>query len=128
MKAGCGSRVPARNARHGHAVATAREILGEIDRRGLADGPWPLEVAIGVHVGAAVTGNIGSPRRKEFTAIGDTVNLASRLERLTKEHGARLIVSEDVMTALGDTVGAATLLDAVTLKGYAVPVRAWRLE
>jgi adenylate cyclase len=60
-------------ARHG--VAAAKEILAEIDRRGLADGPWPLKVGIGLHLGVAVTGNVGSPRRKEFTAIGDTVNL-----------------------------------------------------
>jgi adenylate cyclase len=44
-----------------HAVAAAREILAEIDRRGLADGAWPLKVGIGVHIGPAVTGNIGSP-------------------------------------------------------------------
>jgi len=109
-----------------HAVAAAREILAEIDRRGLADGRWPLRVGIGLHIGAAVTGNIGSPRRKEFTAIGDTVNLASRLEQLTKEHGARLIVSDEIMAVLGDAVGTGTPLDGVTLKGYA-PLRAWRL-
>ena len=112
-------------ARHG--VAAARDILAEIDRRRLGDGAWPLRVGIGLHIGPAVTGNIGSPRRKEFTAIGDTVNLASRLEQLTKEHAARLIVSAEVMAALGDTAGTATPLDGVTLKGYAQPLRAWRL-
>jgi len=110
-----------------HAVAAAREILDEIDRRGLAGGPWPLRVGIGLHIGPAVTGNIGSPRRKEFTAIGDTVNLASRLEQLTKQHDARLIVSEATMAALGDAAGAATPLGAVAVKGYPEPVRIWRL-
>src|SRR5215469_6251882 len=109
-----------------HAVAAAREILAEIDRRGLAEGPWPLKIGIGLHIGPAVTGNVGSPRRKEFTAIGDTVNLASRLEQLTKTYPARLIASEAVVAKLHGE--AATPLGGVPVKGYAEPVGIWRLD
>lgn len=112
-----------------HAVAAAREILAEIDRRGLERGAWPLRVGIGLHVGPAVTGTIGSPRRKEFTAIGDTVNLASRLEQANKEAGTRLLVSDSVMAALpAADAPAATLLGSLAIKGYSDPVQAWRLD
>jgi adenylate cyclase len=111
-----------------HAVEAAREILAEIDERGLSDGPWPLRVGIGLHLGSAVTGNVGSPRRKEFTAIGDTVNLASRLEQLTKEYPARLIVSDSMMAALGAAAGAARPLGKVAVKGYAEAVPIWGLD
>jgi adenylate cyclase len=111
-----------------HAVEAALEILAEIDQRGLSDGPSPLRVGIGLHMGSAVTGNVGSPRRKEFTAIGDTVNLASRLEQLTKEYPARLIVSDSVMAGLGAANRGAIALGAVAVKGYAEPVPVWGLD
>jgi adenylate cyclase len=62
-----------------HAVAAAREMLVAMDRANKAS-TWPLRIGIGIHFGEVVAGNIGSPRRKEYTVIGDTVNFAARLE------------------------------------------------
>ncbi len=109
-----------------HAVATAREILAEMDRRA-APGGTGLRVGIGIHVGVAVTGSIGSPRRKEFTVIGDIVNLAARIEQLNKEFGSRLLVSQAVADAIGAGLGGAGPLQA-EVKGYADPIAVWRLD
>ena len=59
--------------------------------------------------------------------IGDTVNLASRLESLNKDVGSQLIVSDAVREAAGDAIGEALLLGPVPVRGYAEGVTVWRL-
>ena len=83
-------------------------------------------VGVGLHSGEAVIGNMGSSIRMEFTAIGDTVNLASRLEGLTKELGCGILVSEATVEAAGgDLVCGKT--EVVQVKGRLQPVRVFEL-
>jgi adenylate cyclase len=109
-----------------NAVEAAREMLSAIEASN-ADDAWPIRLGIGIHIGQAVAGTVGSPRRKEYTVIGDTVNLASRLESLNKEVGSQLVVSDAVREAAGDAVGEALPLGPLAVRGYAEPVTVWRL-
>jgi adenylate cyclase len=109
-----------------NAVEAAREMLSAIDASNVGNS-WPIRLGIGIHIGQAVAGTVGSPRRKEYTVIGDTVNLASRLESLNKEVGSQLIVSDAVREAAGNAVGDALPLGPLSVRGYAEPVTVWRL-
>ena len=120
-----GAPLPAADAAH-HAVSAAREMLAAMDGINAASS-WPLRIGIGIHFGEVVAGNIGSPRRKEYTVIGDTVNFASRLEQLNKEFNSQLLVSAAVRDALGDDGRDAVSLGEVAIRGYEAPMAVWRL-
>lgn len=86
------------------AVAAARQILEAMPAVRAAVGR-ELRIGIGVHVGEAISGAIGSPDRAEFTVVGDAVNTASRVESLTAELGAELLITEAVWEGMGRPEG-----------------------
>lgn len=88
------------------AVKTALEMrkkLEEFNRKSVAGFP-PVRVGIGINRGYAVVGNIGYEKKLDYTAIGDVVNTASRLENLTKDVGATILISRDVYEDVKDKV------------------------
>jgi adenylate cyclase len=109
-----------------NALAAARGMLDAVDTWNKVRPDNALRVGIGIHIGDAVTGTVGSPQRKEYTVIGDTVNLAARLEQLTKETGARLLVSSSMHEATTGADGA-TDLGPLAIRGYDQAVRVWRV-
>lgn len=76
-----------------HAVTEARQAMAALNERNSGTGRAPLNYGIGVHVGDVMYGNIGSSSRLDFTVIGPAVNMASRLEALTKTIGKKVLLS-----------------------------------
>lgn len=106
------------------AVRAALEMvrtLAKVNEGFRARGLPAVDVGIGINTGACVVGNMGSRIRFDYTAIGDAINLASRLEGLSKVYGCRIIISEFTCSRLPEDVLVRTL-DRVRVKGKNKPV------
>jgi adenylate cyclase len=104
-----------------HAVAEARQALAALSENNGATGRAPLDYGIGVHVGDVMYGNIGSRTRLDFTVIGPAVNMASRLEALTKQLGRKVLLSR----AFADLVQGEFDLEHVgehAVRGFSEPI------
>ena len=111
------------------AFASAKAMLdfvADLNRQFVVEGTATMDIGIGLQVGEAVMGHVGSRTRHDFTAIGDVTNVASRLESLTKEAGYRIVVSKTVADQLGADAGL-TALGEMAIKGH-TPVNVYGYE
>lgn len=112
-----------------HAVQASLSMLGklkELNEALVAEGCPEIEIRIGLHRGRAVVGNVGSNHRFDYTAIGDTVNAASRMEGLNKDHGTQIIISDMVRNFLKDK-SQWKPLGSVTVKGRSEQINIYTL-
>ena len=116
-----------------HAISACNSALKmmqrvrEMQRQWQAQGKPQLDIGIGLNSGVASVGNMGSALRYGYTALGDTVNLSSRLEGLNKDYGTHIIVNETTYAATREAKFVYRELDLIRVKGKTQPVMIYEL-
>ncbi len=113
-----------------HAVETAQLMLKELQRFNediAKEGIPAFGMGIGINTGAVIVGNMGSTQRFDYTCLGDTVNLASRLEGQSKSYGVKLILGPQTAAAVKGRLGV-TELDCLAVKGKTQGVKIYTLS
>jgi adenylate cyclase len=100
--------------------------LGSLRRVFAAHGWAELDMGVGLNTGTMIVGNLGSRDRLAYTAVGDPVNVASRLEGLSRQYGVHIVIGEATRRAAGDAFEY-RFLDLVAVKGRAEPVHVYEL-
>ena len=108
------------------AALSAKTASEALNTQFEAEGLPPFPLRIGIHFGDAVVGNVGSAERMEYTALGNTVNLASRLEGLNKEYGTAILVSAAVRDRVGDRFRFREIASVIA-KGMTMQTRVYAL-
>jgi len=108
------------------AALEMEKTMAELQEEWKIQGLPPLTARIGVHSGSVVAGNVGSRDRFNYTVLGDTVNLASRLEGVNKVYGTRILLSENTCSQVKDLL-LVRELDLVQVKGRGQPVTIYEL-
>jgi adenylate cyclase len=110
-----------------HAVDATMEMLQRLEDLNHSGIIPPTRIGIGLHAGQLMTGNVGTSQRKEYTLIGETVNLASRIEMATKQFDASVLVSKEVWDCLKQKPEGSESLGMVELRGQSRPVQLFKL-
>lgn len=113
------------------AAVEMQEEVAKLNRVWVDRGEPSLNIGVGINSGSVLVGNVGSPERMDYTVIGEDVNLASRVEGLTKNYNTMIVISERSVHMLGDKGELPwnlTYLGHAEVKGFSVPVGVYTVE